>query len=81
MFKLKKGPVLLLGEGDFSFSVAFQPLISDKCSMVSTSYLTEDEVKELHQNSTTNIEALQNKGINFQSYFPGLFFMRINAYI
>ena len=61
LFKTSSGPVLLLGEGDFSFSVALQKK-HPKLQLVSSSFLDEENVQTVHKNSARNISTLKDKG-------------------
>ena len=75
LYQIKNGPILLLGEGDFSFSVAYQPKIPD-LSIYSSSFLSEDEVTEVHKNAAKNISHLKEHGKIIWSIDPVLFALK-----
>lgn len=59
-----EGQILLLGEGDFSFSVAMVKFLSKKYRklMVSTSFETEESIQK-HKTALENIELLKEHGV------------------
>ena len=59
-----KGDILLVGEGNFSFSVAFAKkyLSESSVSITSTSLLDEDSLFRLHQSAPENIECIKKAG-------------------
>ena len=54
------GPVLLVGEGDFSLTVALTKYLSDV--PVTTSSLLKQEEIQHHQDAEKHLQTLQEKG-------------------
>ena len=61
------GALLLVGEGDFSLSVAVRRQLPH-VSMVTSSLLSEEEIRKLHRQATSNIQNLQVSGRIQQKY-------------
>ncbi|XP_013417115.1 ferredoxin-fold anticodon-binding domain-containing protein 1 [Lingula anatina] len=55
------GDILLVGEGDFSFSVAYQRHFV-QCDIVSTSYESEETITK-HKQAEKNVNHLRNTGV------------------
>ena len=64
MNRLCDGPLLLLGEGDFSLSVALNKQLPH-VPMVSSALLDQDSIN-IHKKALENIEILRIKGINVE---------------
>ena len=57
------GIILLVGEGDFSLSVALNKQLPDVL-MVSSALLDQSRI-DIHKKALENIEILRSKGMNF----------------
>ena len=66
-----KGEVLLVGEGDFSFTVAFTRRLNNKCliNITSSSLLERQELFDLHQAGPENVEIIKKLGDVLLMYF------------
>ena len=56
-----QGPVLLVGEGDFSFTCALSHHLND-VPIISTSLLSQEDI-QLHKSAHSNIDYLTRHGI------------------
>ena len=59
---IEEGTLLLVGEGNFSFSVALQKQIVTG-RIVSTSLLSEEALSKIHPTAQANIKHLKEKGL------------------
>ena len=67
LYNLSSGDVLLVGEGDFSFSVAFVHQMKPCVKVIASSLLTDVKLRQLHDAADSNIKFLLEKGINLSS--------------
>ena len=55
------GRILLLGEGDFSFSVAYKKKLAE-CDITSTCLLSQTQLYETHKSAEDNVKLLESLG-------------------
>lgn len=68
MNKISSGPILLVGEGDFSLSLSLRKVLPNNVEIFASSLLSENKVFSLHQNSQTNVRTLFDLGIRLLLY-------------
>ncbi|XP_006814506.1 uncharacterized protein LOC102808003, partial [Saccoglossus kowalevskii] len=59
----KKGKILMLGEGDFSFTTSLLRFVDDPSCVVATCIETKDTITKKHRNAASNITDLRSKGV------------------
>ncbi|XP_034892710.1 heavy metal-associated isoprenylated plant protein 41 isoform X2 [Populus alba] len=57
-----KHRMLLVGEGDFSFSVSLARAFGSACNLVSTTVDTQDNIAKKYSNGVRNVRELEEKG-------------------
>lgn len=60
-----KGPILFVGEGDFSLALSLRKTLSRDIDIFASTLLSESDVCSLHRNSEANINSLRNQGVYF----------------
>ena len=60
--KLETGAVLLVGEGDFSFSVSLQQKISAAVQITTSTLLSQAVVQQTHKDAAASIKVLKDQG-------------------
>ncbi len=56
------GPILFVGEGDFSLALSLRKILHRNIDIVASTLLSQDEVCCLHRNSQENIQSLRDLG-------------------
>lgn len=63
LHELENGQILLLGEGDFSFTVAFIHQLQPNVKVTATCLLSSTHLRQLHPAAEENVDFLLSKGI------------------
>ncbi|XP_070551642.1 ferredoxin-fold anticodon-binding domain-containing protein 1-like [Ptychodera flava] len=62
IYYTKSGKILMLGEGDFSFSKSLLRYVNNPRDVIATTYETEETLQK-HKNAAGNVDELQHKGV------------------